>query len=156
MEIKELKSSALFLAWPWEIIFNFLLSSRSVILLEKLSNSRLETHNWNKYILALFLKIRFSFLIFWIYLRSQARRAWRTKSSRPEGSKAGPKSRYLEVGPGGAPRLLVCDFCGGQGKRGAVRSRRRSVMSRGKGRGGSGGWGGGGGGGGGGQVAPTD
>ena len=61
MEIKELKSSALFLAWPWEIIFNFLLSSRSVILLEKLSNSRLEIHNRNKYILTLFLKIRFSF-----------------------------------------------------------------------------------------------
>ena len=36
-----------------------------------------------------------------------ARRARRTKSSRPEGPKAGPKSRKLEVGARRAPRLLV-------------------------------------------------
>ena len=36
-----------------------------------------------------------------------ARRARRTKSSRPEGPKAGPKGRYLEVGARRAPRLLV-------------------------------------------------
>ena len=36
-----------------------------------------------------------------------ARRARRTKSSRPEGPKAGPKCRYLEVGARRAPRLLV-------------------------------------------------
>ena len=36
-----------------------------------------------------------------------ARRAWRTKSSRPEEPKAGPKGRQLEVGPRRGPRLLV-------------------------------------------------
>ena len=36
-----------------------------------------------------------------------ARRARRTKSSRPEGPKAGPKGRKLEVGARRAPRLLV-------------------------------------------------
>ena len=36
-----------------------------------------------------------------------ARRARRTKSSRPEGPKAGPKGRQLEVGAQRAPRLLV-------------------------------------------------
>ena len=36
-----------------------------------------------------------------------ARRAWRTLSSSPEGPKAGPKSRSLEVGARRAPRLLV-------------------------------------------------
>ena len=36
-----------------------------------------------------------------------ARRARRTKSSRPEGPKAGPKGRYLEVGARRAPRLLL-------------------------------------------------
>ena len=36
-----------------------------------------------------------------------ARRAWRTKSSRPEGPRAGPKGRQLEVGPRRGPRLLV-------------------------------------------------
>ena len=36
-----------------------------------------------------------------------ARRAWRTLSSRPEGPKAGPKDRSLEVGARRAPRLLV-------------------------------------------------
>ena len=35
------------------------------------------------------------------------RRARRTKSSRPEGPKAGPKGRKLEVGARRAPRLLV-------------------------------------------------
>merc|ERR1711888_152912 len=35
------------------------------------------------------------------------RRVRRTKSSRPEGPKAGPKGRYLEVGARRAPRLLV-------------------------------------------------
>ena len=38
-----------------------------------------------------------------------ARRARRTKSSRPEGPKAGPKGRKLEVGARRAPRLLVMD-----------------------------------------------
>ena len=36
-----------------------------------------------------------------------ARRARRTKSSRPEGPYAGPKGRQLEVGVRRAPRLLV-------------------------------------------------
>ena len=36
-----------------------------------------------------------------------ARRARRTKSSRPEGPKAGPKGHKLEVGARRAPRLLV-------------------------------------------------
>ena len=36
-----------------------------------------------------------------------AQRARRTKSSRPEGPKAGPKGRRLEVGARRAPRLLV-------------------------------------------------
>ena len=36
-----------------------------------------------------------------------AQRARRTKSSRPEGPKAGPKGRHLEVGARRAPRLLV-------------------------------------------------
>ena len=36
-----------------------------------------------------------------------ARRARRTKSARPEGPKAGPKGRKLEVGARRAPRLLV-------------------------------------------------
>ena len=36
-----------------------------------------------------------------------ARMARRTKSSRPEGPKAGPKGRRLEVGARRAPRLLV-------------------------------------------------
>ena len=31
-----------------------------------------------------------------------------TKSSRPEGPKASPKGRQLEVGPRRGPRLLVC------------------------------------------------
>ena len=35
------------------------------------------------------------------------RRAWRTLSSRPEGPKAGPKGRNLEVGARRAPRFLV-------------------------------------------------
>ena len=39
-----------------------------------------------------------------------ARRARRTKSSRPEGPKAGPKGHYLEVGAGRAPRLLVSTY----------------------------------------------
>ena len=39
-----------------------------------------------------------------------ARRARRTKSSRPEGPKAGPKGRYLEVGARRAPRLLVHEY----------------------------------------------
>ena len=38
-----------------------------------------------------------------------ARRARRTKSSRPEGPKAGPKGRNLEVGAQRAPRLLFKD-----------------------------------------------
>ena len=42
-----------------------------------------------------------------------ARRARRTKSSRPEGPKAGPKGRYLEVGARRAPRLLVLHMEGG-------------------------------------------
>ena len=37
-----------------------------------------------------------------------ARRARRTKSRMPEGQKAGPKGRQLEVGAQRAPRLLVC------------------------------------------------
>ena len=40
-----------------------------------------------------------------------ARRAWRTLSSRPEGPKAGPKGRSLEVGARRAPRLLVIKYC---------------------------------------------
>ena len=40
-----------------------------------------------------------------------ARRARRTKSSRPEGPKAGPKGRKLEVGARRAPRLLVLYMC---------------------------------------------
>ena len=38
--------------------------------------------------------------------------AWvtRTKSSRPEGPKAGPKGRQLEVGARRAPRLLVLPY----------------------------------------------
>ena len=47
----------------------------------------------------------------WTHLRGShglsARRARRTKSSRPEGPKAGPKGRKLEVGPRRGPRLLV-------------------------------------------------
>ena len=39
-----------------------------------------------------------------------ARRARRTKSSRPEGPKAGPKGGNLEVGARRAPRLLVCIY----------------------------------------------
>ena len=39
-----------------------------------------------------------------------ARRAWRTKSSRPEGPKDGPKGRQLEVGPRRGPRLLVAFY----------------------------------------------
>ena len=39
-----------------------------------------------------------------------ARRAWRTKSSRPKGPKAGPKGRQLEVGPRRGPRLLVYSY----------------------------------------------
>ena len=39
-----------------------------------------------------------------------ARRAWRTLSSRPEGPKAGPKGRNLEVGARRAPRLLYLIF----------------------------------------------
>ena len=35
------------------------------------------------------------------------RRAWRTLSSRPEGPKAGPRGRNLEVGARRAPRLLL-------------------------------------------------
>ena len=46
----------------------------------------------------------------WTHLRGShglsARRARRTKSSRPEGPKAGPKGRKLEVGPQRGPRLL--------------------------------------------------
>ena len=37
-----------------------------------------------------------------------ARRARRTRSMMPEGQKAGPKGRQLEVGAQRAPRLLVC------------------------------------------------
>merc|ERR1719510_643352 len=40
-----------------------------------------------------------------------ARRARRTKSSRPEGPKAGPKGRKLEVGARRAPRLLFLYIC---------------------------------------------
>ena len=40
-----------------------------------------------------------------------ARRALRTLSSRPEGPKAGPKGRSLEVGARRAPRLLVIKYC---------------------------------------------
>ena len=40
-----------------------------------------------------------------------ARRARRTKSSRPEGLKAGPKGRKLEVRARRAPRLLVRNIC---------------------------------------------
>ena len=40
-----------------------------------------------------------------------ARRARRTKSRMPEGQKAGPKGRQLEVGAQRAPRLLVPDIC---------------------------------------------
>ena len=39
-----------------------------------------------------------------------ARRAWRTLSSRPEGPKAGPKGRSLEVRARRAPRLLVVQY----------------------------------------------
>ena len=39
-----------------------------------------------------------------------ARRARRTKSSRPEGPKAGPKGRQLEVGARRAPRPLVASY----------------------------------------------
>ena len=40
-----------------------------------------------------------------------ARRARRTKSRMPEGQKAGPKGRQLEVGAQRAPRLLVSHNC---------------------------------------------
>ena len=43
-----------------------------------------------------------------VTLDNNVLRARRTKSSRPEGPKAGPKGRYLEVGARRAPRLLVC------------------------------------------------
>ena len=39
-----------------------------------------------------------------------ARRAWRTKSSRPKGPKANPKGHQLEVGARRAPKLLVHDI----------------------------------------------
>ena len=41
------------------------------------------------------------------WFKMSARRVQRTKSSRPEGLKAGPKGRKLEVRARRAPRLLV-------------------------------------------------